>query len=52
MAGGNDEVYDALIEQIFDRFASDLGYSYETSYDWRHPYYMVKGKLNSTEVCI
>ena len=37
LAGGNQDVYDALIAQVFARFEELIGVSPETEYDWNIP---------------
>ena len=43
MSGGDDAVYDALVSQVFTRFAEVIGVSDATGYDWINPNPVVIG---------
>ena len=43
LSGGDDEVHDALVSQVFTRFAEVIGVSDATGYDWINPNPVVIG---------
>ena len=37
LSGGDQDLYDALVSQVFARFADEMGVSDVTGYDWANP---------------
>ena len=50
MAGGDGGTYDALIDQVFGRFAAVIGMSATTGYNWNDPPDDIKDEVVSVTV--